>query len=307
MGLPKESPIFYTMTAWSAGVLVYFLALGIQLAVAIFEQRGQHVPYTANSTLASIVLTDSLTTDIQQMLDVTSVSQFAVETDRGQFMLLVLSSTASSTLLCVSWLSIREDTRLYAWNAIGYGAILFVGLFGTALPTQPSADGSGDTVGPRRTYQAYFLWTIDDTSGQAVHVAGATLFLFWPIVVTVAWLWARRRRALGETKHAGLPAGAHAIPTGELTLWLVIYAGLLVVNLAFAATQIVAVVNDALSQTVAGVWIVLEIIAFGSTFAVYASFELWHFEKRTRLVPAGTKSRRHNRRLRRKLAWMDAQ
>lgn len=222
--------------------VVYTVVYG-RIAVTFFQYRGQHFPYSN----VSIILTGSLPTDVQSMVDVTSVSQFSVETVQGMYTLLLLTSETAALLTLVAWMTRDVDRRLWCINSSGYIAFALVGVFGTALP---SADGNG----PRRSYNPFFGWEIDANTSQVFHVIAAVLFLFLPLLYTLWYLY-------------------HTPSFRRRESFLGTYATLLCLNLAFVGTQIASISDT--GTTLDDIWIVIEMITFGATFVVYATFQLW--------------------------------
>lgn len=231
------------LIALFVGFDVVYVTVYVQLAVTLFRYRGQHFPYSN----VSIILTPSQATDVQSMVDVTSISQFSVETAQGMYMLMSLTSEAAALLTLAAWTTRDVDRRLWCINTLGYIAFALVGIFGTALP---SVNG----YGPRRSYNPFFGWTIDANTSQVFHVIAAVLFLFIPLLYTSWFLYHtpsfRRREA-----------------------FLATYATLLCLNLAFVGTQIASIYDT--GTTLDDVWIVIEMITFGCTFVVYSVFQLW--------------------------------
>lgn len=210
-----------------------FLAANIQVSILLFQYRGEHIVSDD-----PIILSSSLSADVESMNDVTSISQFGVETVEGLILVLLMTTGAAAILL---WFSLSGPPRENIWGAlIGYGAVALVGIFGDALP--------GGT--PRRDYNVVVIWTgVSDTITNWVHVISAGIFLFLPILATAWYL-------LDNRHHYG---------------WAVAYFIIFALNSTYGALDL----WGSQSLLLAGEWFVMECIAFGGTFLVYSAFELW--------------------------------
>lgn len=174
-------PINMSVFWWSAGVAAfsaYGLAMLVQVAVVMFQTEGQH-----QASPDPLVVSASLDTTIESMVNSTSISQFAVETFSG-YITVMFMTTGASVILC----ALEPDIWL---NLVGYAALALVGLFGTKVPGNP----------PRRDYNPFFLlWTIDHNVTSQVHIAASAVFLYLPLLRTIWWLhrkrWGRRWMAL---------------------------------------------------------------------------------------------------------------
>ena len=223
------------LVTWLALNALLF-AVYTQLVVTLFQERGNHLPYNGNVT---IVLEPSLSDDVRAMLDVTSISQWGVETDAGQY-------TVTWTVVpIVIWLTAAElcarkkdDTGVHGvtnspafFCVCGYLALLLVGLFGTALP-QVGGDG------PRRGYNVFYVWRVPDEVSAGFHLTGAVAFLFVPLIARMVEVQSRR--------------------------WRAVFGVALAINVGFVCMQIAAE-YDTTGELVDNVDVVVELVAFGPT------------------------------------------
>ena len=233
---------------WStvvAGFILLYLSVFVELSVLMLQYRGQHVVDT-NSTM---IFSDSLATDVQSMQDVTSISTFAVETVRGLFTLLAMTSQAAVLLVAIS----ASCPGPPLWdNLVGYTVVVLVGVFLTGVPGDP----------PRRDYNPLFLWTVDDAITEPIHIAAAAVFLFVPVIATIWREW----------KSVG---------------WRDLYLIVFIVNVGYCGALIAATYDE--SALFDGVWVILEIGSFGFTFCVYSAYEICRLSSASRLTSTYSK------------------
>jgi hypothetical protein len=227
---------------WLAIVLAFsalFLAIFVEVGVVMLRLSGQHVVAQGD-----IIMMPSLYDTIQAMQDVQSISQFAVETVIGLVVVLVMTLGASFILLSMAlWPPLTRD-RIWG-NLLGYALVALVGVFGTTVPGAP----------PRRSYNTVLLWAVPDSTTAPIHLTAAALFLFLPSLATIAWFVRHRKKPVWP----------------RWRWWLALYALQLVIAAGYGIANLTVDSNTTLS---AGAWLLLELTAFGSSFAVYALFEL---------------------------------
>jgi hypothetical protein len=218
---------------WGAVVCSFTMLFGaavIELIALMLILQGQHLVSTD-----AIVWTGSPFTDVQAMVDVTSISTYGVETLCGYYLLLTMAIGAA-------WILVRLATcgeKKRNWgNIMGYAAVALVGFFGTQVPGSP----------PRRTSNPFFIWSISDSITGPIHLAAAAVFLFVPLLCTL-WTLFREKR----------------------WLWFGVYILLLIINAGYGIANLTV---DSLDTLSGGTRVALETVSFGGSWSVYSLHEI---------------------------------
>ena len=229
---------FTVVEKWAAVVVVFsslFLAIFCEVGGLMVRLSGQHVV-----AAGPFIFTGGLYNDIEAMQEVQSISQFATETVVGLVSVLVMTLGAAAILLGIS-LTPGRRPKIWA-NLAGYAVVVAVGIFPTTVPGAP----------PRRSYNPVLLWPVADSATGPIHLTAAALFLYLPAVSTVVWL-VRNRKGWRWKR------------------WLALYAFVLVLSVGYGVADLAVDSNTTLSP---GAWLLLELTAFGCSFAAFAFFEL---------------------------------
>jgi hypothetical protein len=234
-------------------LMAFGLSVFISVVYYMYAEYGNHVP----NLNVPIVYTVSLYEDVLQSLDVTSISQFSVETVRGMVALMFMATCTSVFLVSMCIIAFKLEfihrhlkiTCLI--NAIGYFLLCFVGLFGTSLPVV-------DNLGPRRDYNNFLVFTISDTASSVPHYIGAAGYL---VIPTLSTLW-----YLIRYHHKN----KIAFPARKFFLGL--YVFLLFCLILLLVTQLISIKNNN-NSVLNSTWFLLELLIYSGGTGVFFSFQ----------------------------------